>query len=110
MNRYQSFLRGYYSPSFFKMGISVFERLDNVELLPDGPKSTFFHEYIHFLQDVSTTYGLMNACIVVTKMKFGNNHILRMSGNTFKVPIEFSTDPITEINTKLQEVYIGFPS
>jgi len=110
MNRYQSYLRGYYSPSFFKMGISVIEPLDNPENLPELPKSTFFHEYIHFLQDISTTYGLINTCIVVTKMKFANHYILNSIGNKFKVPITFTADPITEINSKLQEVYLGYPS
>ena len=89
------------------MGIEVFYPLDRLDLLPEAALSTFFHEYIHFLQDITTTYGLINACIVVTKMKFANNYILKLPGNEFKVPIEFSSDPTTELNYKLQEAYLG---
>jgi hypothetical protein len=89
------------------MGIEVFYPLDRLDLLPEAALSTFFHEYIHFLQDITTTYGLINACIVVTKMKFANNYILKLPGNEFKVPIEVSSDPTTELNYKLQEAYLG---
>ncbi len=109
-NAFNSVNRGSYNFSFFKMNVNVFDELTNPEKLEPLPLSTFFHEYIHFLQDITTTFGLVNSCIVVDKMKFGNHYILNSKDDTFNVPISFVADPKIELNNQLQELYMGFPS
>lgn len=49
---------GYYVPAFFEMHVKI----DSYELtfnkLSPTDATIFFHEYIHFLQYISTYYGL----------------------------------------------------
>ena len=51
---------GYYLPAF--LCIQLNDKIDtqNFENHTDEVKGTFIHEYCHFLQDVSTTYGYSN--------------------------------------------------
>lgn len=48
---------GNYCCSFFTIFLDVEEDPEN---LITSDVSTIFHEYIHFIQDVSTVYGYMN--------------------------------------------------
>lgn len=60
MNRLFNNTSGYYFPAF--LCIQLNDRIDtqNFESQSDEEKGTFIHEYCHFLQDVSTTYGYLN--------------------------------------------------
>lgn len=109
-NRLESLQRGSYDFSFFKMRVNVFASLAKLSELEPVPKSTFFHEYLHFLQDITTTFGLTLSCIEVDKMKYGNNYILGRSEQEFKVPISFADNPAVHLNNALQELYMGVPS
>ena len=100
--------RGYYCPTFFKLVVETIYDLNNLNNLGEEPFSTFFHEYIHFLQDISTTYGLTNCCIVVDRIKYINKCILEnKSEKTFKIPFDFSKAGITKLNKNIQNVYLG---
>lgn len=48
---------GEYIPAFFEMKINIDKELD-LNKFNDTELSIFFHEYIHFLQDITTLYGL----------------------------------------------------
>lgn len=50
---------GVYYPSYMLMKIDSSINFDNFEGNRDEQKGTFIHEYCHFIQDVSTTYGYM---------------------------------------------------
>lgn len=50
---------GAYYPSYMLMKIDTSINFDNFEGNRDEQKGTFMHEYCHFIQDVSTTYGYM---------------------------------------------------
>jgi hypothetical protein len=107
-NNFLALRRGYYCPSFFKLGVETIFDLDNLNILGEAPFSTFFHEYIHFLQDITTTYGLMNCCIVVDRIKHVNHSLLENKNDkSFKVPFNYSTDSITTLNKDIQNVYLG---
>lgn len=47
-------------PSMFHLHVHTKKELDNLNKLDDTELCTFFHEYIHFLQDISTVMGLHN--------------------------------------------------
>lgn len=53
-------LDGYYLPAFLYIQLNDSIDFQDFENHPDEVKGTFMHEYCHFLQDVSTTYGYMN--------------------------------------------------
>ena len=48
-----------------------FENLSNSDT--HNQLGTFFHEYIHFLQNASTTYGNMNETVSIPQLSWGNN-------------------------------------
>ena len=50
---------GAYYPSYMLMKMDSSLNFDNFEGNRDEQKGTFMHEYCHFIQDVSTTYGYM---------------------------------------------------
>ena len=51
---------GSYLPAFLYIQLNENIDFQNFENQPDEVKGTFMHEYCHFLQDVSTTYGYTN--------------------------------------------------
>lgn len=67
---------GLYNPSFFKITLKTGEELPKEDL--DNPLASeitgaaFLHEYIHFLQDITTSSGLNNFCYVVEYIKWIN--------------------------------------
>lgn len=52
------FQRGFYTPSFFSITINAFLGFDKINELPIEVQSTFYHEYFHFIQDITTVFGL----------------------------------------------------
>lgn len=58
MTRLKSSLLGYYVPSFFEMHIDTFQDDLTITSLSPKDRCILFHEYIHFLQDITTYYGL----------------------------------------------------
>lgn len=48
---------GIYMPSFFSITLNFGHHIKNVEDIPEHLKPTFYHEYFHFIQDVTTPYG-----------------------------------------------------
>lgn len=51
---------GSYLPAFLYIELDQSIDFQNFENHPDEIKGTFIHEYCHFVQDVSTTYGYSN--------------------------------------------------
>lgn len=50
----------YYVPAFFRMKVGTKDSLLDLNKLDERVFLFYYHEYIHFLQDVTTTYGLMH--------------------------------------------------
>lgn len=78
---------GYYHPSFFRMHINTTEKIERIEYLNANDFSTLMHEYIHFIQDVTTIYGLGNIYNSVQYIKYATNEIYETK-DEFKVPIK----------------------
>lgn len=60
MKKLLDYESGSYVPAFLYIEIDQSIDFQNFENHPDGIKGTFAHEYCHFVQDVSTTYGYSN--------------------------------------------------
>jgi hypothetical protein len=52
------FVRGEYDVSFFSMKLHVNFELDSILELPENVQELFFHEYLHFIQDITTVFGI----------------------------------------------------
>lgn len=58
-NDIQHWLNNSYTPAFFRIKVDLPIDLCDLNNVEYGPMSLYFHEYIHFIQDISTVYGLM---------------------------------------------------
>ena len=67
LERYNTTL-GFYEPAIFHMHTIGKGKLNEMEKWSQLQKSTFLHEYIHFLQDITTIQGLNN--IFISYFKF----------------------------------------
>jgi hypothetical protein len=77
---------GYYNSSFFRMHIATNESIENINLLSEKTYATLAHEYMHFIQDITTIYGLNNIFATIQYIKYANNEIYKTQGD-FHVPI-----------------------
>ena len=106
LNLFETF--GFYEPGFLHLRLNTGEDLTNLNELKksqDNLKyySSFFHEYIHFLQDVTTTFGLADAAFMIDFIKFGNQKIKK--DNT--VPIVITNEFNTQTNRDSQKAIYG---
>ena len=88
MTRLCSKTLGYYIPSFFEMHIDT--NIDDLTInqLPIRDMTILFHEYIHFLQDFTTFYGLS---AIYTHSEYLHSVVNRIYSNgstSFLVPFE----------------------
>ena len=56
-----SYQLGAYKPSYLGIRINSLLDFSNVQNLHADAQALYFHEYIHFLQDIITTFGLSNS-------------------------------------------------
>lgn len=101
---------GFYSPSFIRMYVGTKRSLQNLNTLNDPiTESIYLHEYTHFIQDITTTYGLINICIIVDYMKFANNHTIQLPVGDFQIPVKPVPNGLDNVDTNLQlaRVYNG---
>ena len=61
---------GFYEPSVFHLHTLGDGKISEMNKWSDKQKSTFLHEYIHFLQDISTVQGLQNIYIGGEYLRF----------------------------------------
>jgi hypothetical protein len=79
---------GFYSPSFLRMHVGTKKSLISLNTINDDfSESVYLHEYSHFIQDITTNYGLSNLFITVDYMKFVNKHLLNLPKGNFNVPV-----------------------
>ena len=93
---------GLYNPSFFTI---YYDSSDSINtILDDENINTIIHEYIHFIQDICTTYGLANMSNVFS----GIAHFYNDEKNNITLPFDFETPQyIFETNQKLFFYYFG---
>lgn len=103
--------QSYYMPSFFRIKVGVYDDFTNMLLIPYGAYSLFFHEYIHFIQDVTTIYGLMNLHTITYYIQDVASRVGKDSNPKFKVPqqLEYRPGDYGLSNFELRPVYMGSP-
>jgi hypothetical protein len=104
----KSHTRGYYTPSFYKLVVNTIYNLSDLQKLEKQrlPFSTFFHEYLHFLQDISTSFGLMNGSIILNEIKYFNAHA-RNQNTTFNLPIPLNSNSSVDTSRQMRIIYMG---
>jgi hypothetical protein len=103
---------GYYEPGFLHLRVNTDRDIYDLNKLSKeegGHRyfSTFLHEYIHFLQDVTTTSGLLSAVFYIDLIKEFNGTVLNETKSEFKVPMNLSNANNVLANYKLREIYKG---
>lgn len=77
-------LLGSYIPTFFEMHVATRDDDMTINQMSDGDATVLFHEYIHFLQDITTFYGLNNLYV---QSEYFHSVVNRIKGNLqFQVP------------------------
>lgn len=82
---------GEYMPAFFQMFLEVDSRID-LNTCSDKDFALFFHEYIHFLQDLTTTYGLTQCFYCGEYIQTAINDIYQQGKGEIIVPVRYN-DP-----------------
>lgn len=100
-------MRGRYIPSCFTLKVYADCELDDLNKLQPQHLSTFFHEYIHFLQDITTTFGLINTSIISNRIRYFNKEFINHPETTVIMPLPLHNHSSTEINCELQNIYLG---
>lgn len=77
---------GSYYPTFLAMEVDTDESLELLLRFPLNPKTEalFLHEYIHYLQDLTTIIGYANISTIVDQMRWASN---KLKGKVINVPI-----------------------
>lgn len=80
-------LLGYYVPAFFEMHIDTESEDMNINQMSIEDATVLFHEYIHFLQDISSYYGLSRIYAYSEYMHKMVNEIYSMPQGDFQIPM-----------------------
>lgn len=88
MHRRLNKVLGYYVPSFFEMHVDTECEDLTITNLPLRDQTVLFHEYIHFLQDITTYYGLNGIYVHSEYLHSVVNRIYRIPTAQFEVPFE----------------------
>jgi len=100
---------GCYFPAFFEMNLDIYGSMD-INKLNEKEFALFLHEYTHFIQDVSTYYGLSNVYAIneVIKSMHRNLTTSLPNGGKFKTPVVIMhDDPTLEANLQLRNLTMG---
>ncbi|CAN5472386.1 hypothetical protein BH09VER1_BH09VER1_26570 [soil metagenome] len=103
---------GYYEPGFIHLRVNTHDDLSDLFQLtalaaPPAWVSTFLHEYVHFLQDLTTTHGLLNFVLAVEHLKNANEFVLKQASADFSIPVKLSNKHNWLTNQKLRLIYRG---
>ena len=103
---------GSYEPGFIHLHIATQEDLSDLNrLAANGATArwvaTFLHEYIHFLQDTTSTQGLLNFILVVDNLKNANKQVRDNPIAKFSTPLKISNEYNWVTNMNLRKLYIG---
>ncbi|MBY0425661.1 MAG: hypothetical protein K2Q22_08505 [Cytophagales bacterium] len=103
---------GYYEPGFIHLRINTDQSLSDINKLKEDPStikyfSNFFHEYIHFLQDLTTTHGLLNFINAIEYLRNSNKVVLEKAEKIFDVPLKLDNTYNIFTNIELRSIYYG---
>ncbi|MDR3626198.1 MAG: hypothetical protein P4L45_05170 [Ignavibacteriaceae bacterium] len=104
--RYNEVL-GSYTPSAFFIELNTDADLLNWSNINYSMHSTLAHEYIHFLQDITSCYGLMNIIQFVDELKANIRTITKQKISRFQIPIQLLDYLFVENNRSMIKIYEG---
>lgn len=78
---------GFYMPNMFHLHIRGSVDLSKWKEWDKETQCTFFHEYIHFLQDIMTSTGLYNIYVNGEYLSYATNHVYKLPKGEFERPI-----------------------
>lgn len=103
-----------YNFSFFTMTVDVQSDLRDLLQLSDYDLGLYFHEYVHFLQDISTIYGLISMSNTTYYIQGCAHYIAKINkSKEFEVPLSIenisNNDPLDKgrLNFEVQQIYVG---
>ena len=99
---------GEYYPAFFEMKLKIDEMID-LNTCSDMDFALFFHEYIHFLQDVTTSYGLTRCYSYGEYIQSVVNDIRNKPKGIIKVPYLYD-DNRDNIMYIFRSIPVHFPA
>lgn len=89
MHKYYNETLGFYESPFFRLHVETTSEPLDLNHMEERDAAVFIHEYIHFLQAVSTIYGLNQIHITVEYIRDAINWIYsHPRPSSFKVPIK----------------------
>ena len=92
---------GLYFPSFFGIKLNTTKPLNS--FLSEDSGGVFLHEYVHFLQDISTTYGVVNFCKTLEAIKALYSEF--KDKEEIEIPFIWEPSSIQSINNVLFDKY-----
>ena len=98
-----------YFPSFYNIYINTSKTLS--EMFGSDKEPELFHEYLHFYQDISTTFGLLNSSHVLNKIKDMYHYVKKITdekNTTIKFPLTGFDKESTDINLSLFKRYLQY--
>lgn len=84
-----NYVRGQYEISFFSITLHIFDDLDSIQKLPENKQKLFFHEYLHFIQDITTVFGINSAWNQFDQIRQAISN-LQLKKGIISLPIEGS--------------------
>ncbi|WP_241282608.1 hypothetical protein [Chryseobacterium timonianum] len=100
---------GYYLPGFLRLTInSNIDFSDLNKVMTDDKKefSTFLHEYIHFLQNITTVHGLYLSIQHIDIILYAVAKV-RREDEEFIIPVDLSTEVNFLAQAALRRLYLG---
>lgn len=100
----QSSSQGAYEPAF--MQIHLYKSFDgNLDILDIPTLGVFVHEYIHFLQNLSTPWGLYDSMVRYNTMAETYNSITKSTDDYITLPVKIKYSE--KLNNKIEIVRTG---
>jgi len=101
---------GAYYPSFFRMVLDFEYKESPLEILRLDPKfqGAFVHEYIHFIQDISTHFGLNNTYVYAEYFHSSITSLYKLKKKQIKLPVKlYKNRDNVELNKKISDLCTG---
>lgn len=100
-------LRGQYNTSFFSFFVNTQEDIFNEDEkfnhdLNSKDKGTFIHEYVHYIQNIATTYGLMDITKTYNLLGYIVNQVHNHETDEIELPVSL------EISQSIIQNYYRF--
>lgn len=95
-----------YSPAFFNIHMN--NPLPLNKMFGSKYESELFHEYLHFLQDTTTTFGITNSKVVFKKILDMILYTTKVDIPIYSLPFDSFYKTVTQDNYKLFNSYLQY--